>query len=493
MGEAAIMKAENATPKSAHSENHEEDSRWLDLAHGAESASLVAAGARNGQGLSLTSFLTVPDSTRSASTAVSDMQIQPASSSSPVVPDISPAIAPSLPDASAPSAIPTSELDFSQDIYGTPEGVQQIEQQLLSTDLNNITLTTPAQDASTHTQPDFYLNAEGQLVKNPLAQPSPNGSIKIEVEGNNSAKQAEQYANKLQKETIQYLVNSFRQDHPGEKIPEMWQAVLDSNPDSSFANDGDSQNNNTVTAPELQAYNSGQAAPPDLPPPDDKNPQTIPQGQPGEGAPSTGPSEGSGRSSRGGSPDGHFSNPGTQSNIPNQVTGNGGAPTGNLQISSGTMAHYDGNQADMSDTQRAIVAEANKDLGSAMWGGWSGADAVEGCAASVSQILDNSGAANLHNAQDDNCNGMQADLLAQGWTITDKPQPGDVWIGRGGASSGHTGIVGENNTLMDNHSNNGLFSRDPGSFTGEWSNSVFLKPPDKTAPPTNNTPEVNKT
>jgi hypothetical protein len=42
-----------------------------------------------------------------------------------------------------------------------------------------------------------------------------------------------------------------------------------------------------------------------------------------------------------------------------------------------------------------------------------------------------------------NCNGLQADLLAQGWMITDKPQPGDVWIGRGGASEAHTGIVGD--------------------------------------------------
>jgi hypothetical protein len=133
----------------------------------------------------------------------------------------------------------------------------------------------------------------------------------------------------------------------------------------------------------------------------------------------------------------------------------------------------------MSDTQKSVAAEAEKSLGQAMWGGWGGASAEEGCAASVSQILNNSGAAALHNAQDDNCDGLQADLLAQGWTLTDKPQPGDVWIGRGGESSAHTGIIGENNSLMDNHSNNGLWSKDSGNYTGAWSNSVFLRPPDK--------------
>ncbi|MBX9722493.1 MAG: hypothetical protein K2X81_13930, partial [Candidatus Obscuribacterales bacterium] len=200
-------------------------------------------------------------------------------------------------------------------------------------DLSKISLTTPAQDASTHTQPDYYLNAEGKLVKNPLAKPNPNGTISIEIEGNNSAKKAEQYANKLQKETIQHLIEQYKRDNPGAKIPEMWQAIVDAEPDPTFTNDGDSQNNNTVTAPELQAYNEGKSAPADIPPADSPNPQTIPQGQPGEGAPSTGPGAGTGS---GGSSGGDSS--GAMSNLPNQVTGNGGASMSGLEISYGSMA-----------------------------------------------------------------------------------------------------------------------------------------------------------
>jgi hypothetical protein len=365
-------------------------------------------------------------------------------------------------------------------------------------DLNNIVLSTPAEDASTHTQPDYYLNADGKLIKNPLAHPSPDGKVKVEVEGNNSAKQAEQYANKLQRETIQYLVESFKRDNPGAKVPEMWQSVLDSTADESFSNNGDSQNNNTVSSDELQAYNSGKSAPPDLPPNDSANPQTIPKGQPGEGAPSTGPGAGSGTGGGGGRGSdsgggGGGGGGGASSNLPNQVYGDGGASTGGLQQSSGTIANYDGDASHMSSTQQSIVAEANKSLGQAMWGGWGGASAEEGCAASVSQILDNCGAANLHNAQDDNCDGLQADLLAQGWTLTDKPQPGDVWIGRGGASSAHTGIIGENNTLMDNHSNNGQWSQDSANYTSSWTSSVFLRPPDPASDTNHSAPSTQST
>jgi hypothetical protein len=349
-------------------------------------------------------------------------------------------------------------------------------------DLSKAVLTTPAEDASAHRQPDYYLNSQGKLIKNPLAKPSPDGKVTIEVEGNNSARKAEQYANKLQKQTIQYLVEMYKRSHPGEKIPEMWQSILDSTPDSSFPNDGDSRNNNTVSPRELESYNDQQSAPGSQLTPEDSRANVSPQ--PREGTPGAGPGEQSRGSGTGGSPGADCApsgaSSGGSSDRPNQVYGDGGAATDGLQLSSGSMANYDGNPDHMSDCQRAIVAEAVRDIGQSMWGGWAnaGATANLGCAASVSQILNDCGAANLHNAHDDNCDGLQADLLAQGWTITDKPQPGDVWIGRGGASEAHTGIVGENNTLMNNHSDNGRWSVDPGGNTGQWTHSVFLKPPE---------------
>lgn len=372
-------------------------------------------------------------------------------------------------------------LAFTNDIYGSSSQKQSVEHQLLNTKASDIHFTTPAHDAKNHTQPDYYLNAQGKLVKNPHATPHKGGSVSIEVEGNNSAKKAEQYANKLQKDSIKDLVAMFKAAHPGEKVPEMWQSILDATPDSSFKNTGDSQNNNTVTGAEEQAFEGGKSAPADTPPADDSNPTSS-----SDGAPSSAPSDGSGSapSSDGGSPSGYSSEPSTSSNLPSEVSGDGGASTAGLQQSSGSIANY--NQSEDSQ-QKSIMSEANGDVGKAMWGGWSGATAVEGCAASVSQVLDNTAKSDpsiftgsgLHNAQDDNVDGLQADLLHNGWTVTSTPQPGDVWVGRGGASSGHTGIVGENNTLLNNNSDDGKFSSDPLSMTKEWTNSVFLKPPAK--------------
>ena len=396
-------------------------------------------------------------------------------------------VAPETSPASDGSKVPTDIGSLS------PQEIKEFLAELPRTDLDKITLTTPAEDASKNEEPDFYLNAEGKLVKNPKAQPGADGKIKIEVEGNNSAKKAEQYANKLQKEHIQYLVEAFKHDHPGEKVPEMWQSFLDSQPDNSYPNEGNEKNNSTVTPQDLQQYADNPSEQGGATPIDHKG--STPQdssdggigthggsginGDSGGSSGSRGEGGGSGGAGGGGGYDGGG---GSFSNIPNQVWRDGGAPTDGLNWNSGTIENYDGNPSHMSDTQQRIVAQAEQSLGNAMWGGWSAASAEEGCAASVSQILNDAGVADLHNAHDCNCDGVQADLLAQGWTMTNTPQPGDVWIGRGGESEAHTGIIGMNGTLMDNHSNSGFWSQDSASYTGAWNNCVFLKPPDASHP-----------
>lgn len=375
---------------------------------------------------------------------------------------------------------PPPELDFSSDIYGKDaEILKALSAQLKGVDLSKISFTTPAEDANGRTQPDYYLNSEGKLVKNPLAKPNPDGSIKIEVEGNNSARKAEQYANKMQKEGVRYLVELFKRSNPGAKVPEMWQAILDSSPDPGFPNNGDSQNNTTVNREEQEAYQQGKSAPPNLP--DGPNPPSIPEGEPGGGAPNSGPSPGMDSGGGGGGGGGGGDGGGAISDIPNQVNGNGGASTNGLEQRSGGVENYDANPANMSETQRKTVDQAEQSIGKAMWGGWPAASANLGCAASVSQILNDAGTASLHNAQDCNVNGVQADLLAQGWKITDTPRPGDVWIGRGGASVGHTGIVGENATLINNQSSSGTMGVDSLASTRAWTNSIYLTPPDSSS------------
>ncbi|HEY9731409.1 MAG TPA: transglycosylase SLT domain-containing protein [Drouetiella sp.] len=173
------------------------------------------------------------------------------------------------PQAATVKALPTS-LTFTDDIYPS----QSTKSAILNANPSKISFTTPAEDAKSGRQPDYYLNTEGKLVKNPKAQPSADGSVKIEVEGNNTAKDAKQYADKLQKQAISELISQFKQAHPGEKVPEMWQAIVDAQPDTNYPNGGDNMNNNTVTPQQEQIYDSGSSQPA---PPSDNTPTPQPQ------------------------------------------------------------------------------------------------------------------------------------------------------------------------------------------------------------------------
>jgi hypothetical protein len=212
-----------------------------------------------------------------------------------------------------------SQITFTNDIYPSPSA----KTQLLQTDPSKISFTTPAEDAKSGKQPDYYLNTEGKLVKNPKATPSSDGSVKIEVEGNNSAKQAKQYADKLQKQAIGDLVSAFKAANPGTKVPEMWQSILDAQPDASYPNTGDSQNNSTVTPAEEQAYEA-QTSPAQPAPPTDNTPAPQPQ-------PSDTSSGGGGSSSNGGGGGG-----GSDSGSGGGSSGGGGTSGGGGGMDSGS-------------------------------------------------------------------------------------------------------------------------------------------------------------
>ncbi|MBS1953261.1 MAG: transglycosylase SLT domain-containing protein [Cyanobacteria bacterium SZAS-4] len=208
----------------------------------------------------------------------------PASLSTYVHTNLMPDVRPSVANKELPS-----QLTFTNDIYPS----QNAKSDLLKTDPSKISFTTPAEDAKSGKQPDYYLNTEGKLVKNPKATPNADGSIKIEVEGNNTAKQAKQYADQLQKQAIGELISQFKAANPGAKVPEMWQSIIDAQPDVSYPNGGDNMNNNTVTPEQQQAYDSGSSQPA---PPSDNTPAPQPQ-------PSDSSSGGSGGGSSGGGSD----------------------------------------------------------------------------------------------------------------------------------------------------------------------------------------------
>ncbi|MBI2812011.1 MAG: hypothetical protein HYX67_14440 [Candidatus Melainabacteria bacterium] len=134
---------------------------------------------------------------------------------------------------------------------------------------------------------------------------------------------------------------------------------------------------------------------------------------------------------------------------------------------------YDATVDPNNQTQNSILDTAATDVGHAMWkqinGGASGGN--EGCAASVSAVLDQAGVANVSEME---CHHLQSALQGQGWSLTNKPQPGDVVIGYGGLSAAHTGIVGKNGTVFDNHSSTGTWQQDQLSYFKNWNQVVFL-------------------
>lgn len=253
--------------------------------------------------------------------------------------------------AQAPRNDLPSQVTFTDDIYPSPSA----KTQLLNTDPSKISFTTPAEDAKSGTQPDYYLNSEGKLVKNPNAKPSSDGSVKIELEGNNSARQTKQYADKLQKQAIGDLVSAYKAANPGAKIPEMWQSILDAQPDTNYANAGDSQNNNTVTPAEEQAFDA-QPSPSQPALPTDSTPTSQPQvpTQPSDAGSGSGTSSSSGGGGDSGSGGGGSSGGGSGSGGGGGSYGGGGGDSSGSGSSSVESAGYSsGTRAGGSDGSAA--------------------------------------------------------------------------------------------------------------------------------------------
>ena len=166
--------------------------------------------------------------------------------------------------------------------------------------------------------------------------------------------------------------------------------------------------------------------------------------------------------------------------IPKAETGGSSASGGG---STGGVGNFTiDNSANITDAQRKIAEQAAKDEGNAEWS-WSNAtnNGVEGCAASVSAVLNGAGVLKHKmtaiNASDSNGDEV-AQLEANGFVQLkpgEKPQPGDIWIGRGGPSSGHTGIIGPNGVEYDNHSGTGKWTRETSNYFAQWTHNTFYR------------------
>lgn len=319
-----------------------------------------------------------------------------------------------------------SFLNFTDDIYDSPAD----KSQLLNSDPNKITFTTPAEDAENGKQPDYYLSTEGKLVKNPQATPSADGSIKIEVEGNNSEKEAKQYADKLQKQAIASLVNAFKLANPGAKVPEMWQEILDAQPELSYPSIIDNQNSQQT----------------------DQTPNTT-QAPSSEGMQSQPYSSGS---TSGSAADVAY-NSGGDSPASGPNTGFGGA---RAQGTGSTSSINTGALETASVTGRSIVENAEADVNKALWNDKPEMCSVTnngdlGCAESVSHVLKESG---ITGVDSPSVAVMRQQLFAIGAQEVplNSAQPGDVVVF---GSDDHTGIMGADGAFYANDSSTGKWTR----------------------------------
>lgn len=146
-----------------------------------------------------------------------------------------PAEAGPMPAASAPSermpiagAPAPSEVGPIGDIYAGRQGAAAPE--MPAPVMKAIESGTPIRFSSAgeneqaKRQPDYFMTTEGQLVPNPQAQPSPDGSINIQIqtqkqEDNKSLRDAITHESDMQKQSAKEMIRLFQQAHPGESVP----------------------------------------------------------------------------------------------------------------------------------------------------------------------------------------------------------------------------------------------------------------------------------
>lgn len=97
---------------------------------------------------------------------------------------------------------------------------------------SSINFSSARDNAASGQQPDYFLGQDGILTANPAKTTPPDGNINVQVEPGNQAEiEAKQYANKLQKMSIQNMISYFQKYNPGAKVPQHWIDMLGKDPD----------------------------------------------------------------------------------------------------------------------------------------------------------------------------------------------------------------------------------------------------------------------
>ncbi|RTL36066.1 MAG: hypothetical protein EKK48_27310 [Candidatus Melainabacteria bacterium] len=100
---------------------------------------------------------------------------------------------------------------------------------------STIRFSSPGENAEAHREPDYFFTPEGQMVPNPKATPSPDGSINIEIQNTNQAankslRDAITHETEMQKQAAQDMIRLFQKAHPGEPVPSWMTDLVNAKP-----------------------------------------------------------------------------------------------------------------------------------------------------------------------------------------------------------------------------------------------------------------------
>ncbi|MBI2810467.1 MAG: hypothetical protein HYX67_06540 [Candidatus Melainabacteria bacterium] len=114
-----------------------------------------------------------------------------------------------------------------------PEIPPQVQQAI--TRGSTIRFSSSGENAEAKREPDYFFTPEGQMVPNPKATPSPDGSINIEIQSkdqaaNKSLRDAITHETQMQKQGAQDMIRLFQKAHPGEAVPSWMTDLVNAQP-----------------------------------------------------------------------------------------------------------------------------------------------------------------------------------------------------------------------------------------------------------------------
>jgi hypothetical protein len=221
---------------------------------------------------------------------------------------ITTAAAPTAGDQQVSEVLPLPRVSVGS---GPPPEIPAPVQQAISNG-STIRFSSPDENATAKREPDYFFTPDGQMVANPKATPSPDGSINVEIQskdpaGNKSLRDAITHESQMQKQSAQDMIRLFQKAHPGETVPSWMTDLVNAKP------------NLPDFVPFNPAPNQPAAAPPEN--------GFVPRGVSGGGG-GGGGSSGGGGSGDGGA-GGFAGNGGFDSS--GMFKGNGGSGDGTLQ------------------------------------------------------------------------------------------------------------------------------------------------------------------